>query len=100
MKRAHDRLLEHRHTLLAHTDVSPHRKVVVFPAGSLLKAPLATEARSYVDKDGIRGVRDLFKFQEERLAKASVPLLVRLQDVEGWDPDETVELDLDEDLDA
>jgi len=41
-------------------------------------------------------IRELFGLQEARISEECLPLLERLQELEGWDPDHLVELDLDE----
>jgi hypothetical protein len=76
-KRHHDRLIEYRHGLLAHTDLSPHREVVVFPSGGPLRVPFVTERRFPVGLNGIQEIRNLFGFQEERFSAEALELVKR-----------------------
>ena len=66
----HVRLIEHRNTLLAHNDLTPHREVIAFSSGGVLAAPLVTEGWSPLNLDGIRQVTELFQIQDERMNAA------------------------------
>src|SRR4051794_25356341 len=66
------------------------------PAGGFAEIPQITEGRSPVNKTAVRVIRELFGLQEARISEECLPLLERLQELEGWDPDHLVELDLDE----
>jgi hypothetical protein len=104
LEKHHARLLDHRKTLLAHNDLSPHRAVVVFPTGFVLESgevvrrAVPTEGRSPIALEGIREVSELFAIQEERMMERCLDLVRRLEEVEGWDPQEMVELNLDADV--
>jgi hypothetical protein len=96
LERHHVRLLEHRRTLLAHNDLSPHREVVVFPSWGILRSPAITEGRSPISLAGIREVAKLFRIQDERMDDALRELVERLEKLEGWTPDQQVRLSLDD----
>src|SRR4029450_5244664 len=83
----HQRLINHRNTLLAHNDLTPHREVVAFSSAGILKRPLVTEGRSPINRKGITEVRELFKVQAERMDPALLELTERLEKLEHWDPD-------------
>ena len=92
-KRHHDRLIELRRTLAAHTDQTPHRKVgiargaLVLPGRELGDGELAVfEGRSAIDASGIAEVIELLKFQEDRLDGAINELARRLVEM-GYVPE-------------
>jgi hypothetical protein len=101
LEKHHRRLLEHRKTLLAHNDLTPHREVVVFASGSrigegVLKRPVVTEGRSPINFDGIREVRELFAFQEERMNAELLELSASLEELEKWEQGAQVRLTHDD----
>lgn len=94
LKKRHDRLLELRSTLLAHTDQTTHRRVAVFTRGALnLDRPAVTEGRSPINAPGIAEVRELLKYQEDRFNQAIEDLAVQLQDMGYWEDGQMLELD-------
>src|SRR5687767_10363749 len=62
LKRHHDRLIDYRHRLLAHNELSPHREVEIWPAGHVLDEPTVHEARAAIDLRGIVEARRLFDY--------------------------------------
>jgi hypothetical protein len=90
----HDRLVELRKTLLAHTDDTPHRRVAVFTRGAMLDdRPVVTEGRSAINAPGIAEVRKLLAFQEERFNVAIEDFAMQLQDLDFWPSEAMLELD-------
>lgn len=94
LRARHLMLLNHRNTLLAHNDLTPHRVVLVWPSFEDGK-PAVLEARSAVNAEGVRDSRELFKFQEARFGDHVQLLASRLQAELGW---KRGELDLDAEL--
>jgi hypothetical protein len=93
LKGRHDRQIERRNTLLAHNDLSEHRGVVVFTKGAFLPArPTVTEERSPINVAGVAALRQLFKYQEERMWKAAYELVDRLAEAEQWPPTAEIRL--------
>jgi hypothetical protein len=93
LKAHHDRLLEQRHTLLAHNDRTEHRAAIVWTRGGWHEDRAASlEARSPVNAPGIVEVRELFAYQEERFQTGVEELADELQTILRW-PDAR-ELDL------
>lgn len=74
----HERLIQTRHSLLAHNDSTIHRATVVFGSGVFGEIPSVTEGRSPVEIGGIANVRGLFAFQLERIGPGCRELLDRL----------------------
>jgi hypothetical protein len=77
-------------------DLSPHREVVVFPSGSLLAKPMATEGRSPINREGIVELIELFTLQDERMGAECQDLVGPLEELEGWGPGDEVRLRLDD----
>jgi len=92
LKKKHDRLIELRKTLLAHTDETSHRRVAVFTRGAVGDQPAVTEGRSPINVPGIVHVVELVTFQEERFNNALVELAERLHDISKWPDAELIEL--------
>jgi hypothetical protein len=93
-KRHHDRLIEYRRTLLAHTDNPSRRRVAIFTRGYFSDRPVVTEGRSGIDTRGIANVIELVKFQEERFRRATDEIAARLHNLASWPERELIELDV------
>ena len=94
-KKHHKRLIEHRNTLLAHNDLTPHRVSLVWPDFHEGR-PAILEGRSPINAVGVTEARELFKFQQDRFGEHAQSLAGRLQEMLGWKSGE--ELDLDDEL--
>jgi hypothetical protein len=87
LKNRHDRQIERRNSLLAHNDLTEHRDVVIFTTGAFLDdRPTVTEERSPINVAGISGLRELLKYQEDRMWEAAYSLLDKLAEAEQWPP--------------
>jgi hypothetical protein len=94
LKRHHERLIELRRKLLAHTDDPSSRRIAIFTRGYFGDKPVVTEGRAPVNVAGIGEVIELLRVQEERLSKARDELAIRLQDLVPWPDGVMLELDV------
>jgi hypothetical protein len=94
LKERHERLLELRMKLLAHTDETPHRRVGVFTRGAMFDdRPAVFEGRSGINVPSTPDVIELLEFQEARLGDAIDELARRLQEIGYWPENVMLELD-------
>jgi hypothetical protein len=94
LKKYHDRLIELRNTLAAHTDETSARKVAVVTRGATGNdRPLVTEGRSAIDAGDIEEAIELLEFQEARFGEAAQELAERLQDLGYWPEGVMLEID-------
>lgn len=91
LRAAHERLLELRHGLLAHNDETGHRGTVVFGSGAFFDHPAATEQRASVQAAGMPSLRELFRFQDERMGEGVLSLARTYEELGGVAPGQTVE---------
>ena len=88
----HRLLIDHRKTLLAHTDSTPYCGVRVFTRGRFGNEASVTTERVMLHIAAVERVRALFSFQIEDLERKAVELLELLRVAEQW-PDR-VELEI------
>jgi hypothetical protein len=95
----HKRLLRMRDTLLAHNDLTPHRRVLFFTTGAMLDdRPTVTEGRAPVNLPGIDELQGLFSYQDARFADECEELARRLEELEEFPPAHAFELQLRTDV--
>jgi hypothetical protein len=96
LKTHHDRLLNKRHTLLAHNDRTEHRAAIIWTRGAWHDDKAAVvEARSPVNAAGIAEVRELFAYQERRFGHGVHELADELQAMLDWPDAREVDLGLE-----
>lgn len=88
----HKALLRQRNQLLAHNDLTTHRSTLVWPEYDKGQ-PAILEARSPIQAEGARRVRELCRFQEARFGVHVQTLARRLQDSLGWRFGDEIDLD-------
>jgi hypothetical protein len=94
LKMHHDRLIDLRKKLLAHTDETQYRRVAVFTRSALFEdRPHTVEGRSPINAPGMTEVLELLEFQEARINTAIAELATRLQDLGYWPDGALLELD-------